>query len=134
MILISSMIPIIMQILPHTTCSGRGEVMLRCEKASLTPNLQIQIESAFSTLSKKTDTHIVFDTHKDPIADWIYIYAQAKQLDALLKGILKTSISELKNWILNSIYFAYEEWEMWDPEQTIRLLSQNGLESYLLAA
>ena len=108
--------------------------MLRCEKASLTPNLQIQIESAFSTLSKNPDTHIAFDTHKDPIADWIYIYAQAKQLDALLKGILKTSISELKNWILSSIYFAYEEWEMWDPEQTIALLSQNGLESYLLSA
>ena len=91
------MIPIIMQILPHTTCSGRGEVMLRCEKASLTLNLQIQIESAFSTLSKNTDTHIVFDTHKDPIADWIYIYAQAKQLDALLKSILEPSISDLKN-------------------------------------
>ena len=86
------MIPIITQILPHTTCSGRGEVMLRCEKASLTLNLQIQIESAFSTLSKNTDTHIVFDTHKDPIADWIYIYAQAKQLDALLKSILEPSI------------------------------------------
>ena len=91
------MIPIIIQILPHTTCSGRGEVMLRCEKASLTPNLQIQIESVFSTLSKNPDTHIVFDTHKDPIADWIYIYAQAKQLDALLKGILEPSISDLKN-------------------------------------
>ena len=121
------MIPIITQILPHTTCSGRGEVMLRCEKASLTPNLQIQIESAFSTLSKNPDTHIVFDTHKDPIADWIYIYD-------LLKGTLETNISDLKNWILSSIYFAYEEWEMWDPKQTIKLLSQNGLESYLLAA
>ena len=108
--------------------------MLRCEKASLTPNLQIQIESVFSTLSKNPDTHIVFDIHKDPIADWIYIYAQAKQLDVLLKGILEPSISDLKNWILSSIYFAYEEWEMWDPEQTIELLSQNGLESYLLAA
>ena len=91
------MIPIIMQILPYTTCSGRGEVMLRCEKASLMPNLQIQIESVFSTLSKNPDTNIVFDTHKDPIADWIYIYAEAKQLDDLLKGILKTSISDLKN-------------------------------------
>ena len=91
------MIPIITQILPHTTCSGRGEVMLRCEKASLTPKLQIQIESAFSTLSKNPDTHIVFDTHKDPIADWIYIYAQAKQLDALLKGTLEPNISDLKN-------------------------------------
>lgn len=128
------MIPIITQILPHTTCSGRGEVMLRCEKASLTLNLQIQIESAFSTLSKKPDTHIVFDTHKDPIADWIYIYAEAKQLDDLLKGTLEPNISDLKNWILSSIYFAYEEWEMWDPEQIIKLLSQNGLESYLLAA
>lgn len=128
------MIPIIIQILPHTTCSGRGEVMLRCEKASLTPNLQIQIELAFSALAKNPDTHIVFDIHKDPIADWIYIYAQAKQLDTLLKCILEPSISELKNWILSSIYFAYEEWEMWDPEQTIKLLSQNGLESYLLAA
>ena len=62
------------------------------------------------------------------------IYAQAKQLDALLKGTLEPNISDLKNWILSSIYFAYEEWEMWDPEQTIKLLSQNGLESYLLAA
>ncbi|MBB1578711.1 MAG: hypothetical protein HG424_001875 [candidate division SR1 bacterium] len=128
------MIPIITQILPHTTCSGRGEVMLRCEKASLTPNLQIQIESAFSILSKNPDTHIVFDTHKDPIADWIYIYAQAKQLDALLKGTLEPNISDLKNGILSSIYFAYEEGEMGDPEQTIRLLSENALESYLLSA
>ena len=108
--------------------------MLRCEKASLTTNLQIQIESAFSILSKNPDTHIVFDIHKDPIADWIYIYAQAKQLDALLKGILEPSMPDFKNWILSSIYFAYEEWEMWDPEQTIELLSQNGLESYLLVA
>ena len=89
--------------------------------------------SIFYTI-KNPDMHIVFDTHKDPIADWIYIYAQAKQLDTLLKGILETSISDLKNWILSSIYFAYEEWEMWDPEETIKLLSENALESYLLAA
>lgn len=126
------MLPIIYQLLEHSTCSGRAELMVRCEKGQLSTDFESALQSCLAQLLQAQYDHLEVDTLRDHTADWIYIFSQSRQIQSLLIELFRYCNDQQMEMSIHAVYIAHEDCESPEIEGFLKLLQEQGRDYALI--
>lgn len=126
------MLPIIYQLLEHSTCSGRVELMLRCEKGQFSQYNEQELQQLLAGGLQIEHDRLELDTLRDHTADRLYLFCQSDAIQQLLLQLFHYCKQNQLQQFIHALYIAHEECEHPDIQEFLHYLTEDGREYWVL--